>query len=57
MYFVYLECKLEEDSYGCRSCQFNLQISVEKTYLKPSKQQRRHRLAHLDLSRREPWYN
>ena len=54
MYFVYLECKLED---GRRSRQFNLQISVEKTYLKPSKQQRRHRLAHLDLSRREPWYN
>ena len=38
MCLVYLECKVQQDSFGWCSCKFNLQKSVEKTYLETSKQ-------------------
>ena len=38
MCFMYLDCKLRQDSYGCFIFKLKYPERVEKTYLKTSKQ-------------------
>ena len=49
----YLENKLEQDSHGWCIWNLNLQKSIERTYLETSKQERRYRLTHLEISKKE----
>ena len=41
VWFVHLECKLQEDSYGSLNFKLKCQKTTEPTYLETSKQQTR----------------